>query len=316
MKGGPEYDARNYCMPPFFPVFEALEVHKHHILIRKHTSAHLPYSDFNVTSLVAYNTEGASAVCVHNDNLIIRLADYQSKQPLLSFMGTSRINETIEDLLLHTKNEHLPPVLKLVPEVTATMADPSRFSIEEDRDNHDYILSIASLINMKGSRLKPYRNLVTRFHKTCRAETRPLDLQDPHTQNALNSLFLRWVRQKGIDFAEAKNEYTALNRALHTHPYCELMGIGVFVDGTLMGFSIFEILQNGHSMLHFEKADTKTCVGIYQYLMYQTACFLQKHGCVFLNYQQDLGIPGLRKAKMSFGEPAHLKKFSITWRNN
>ena len=59
-------------------------------------------------------------------------------------------------------------------------------------------------------------------------------------------------------------------------------------------------------MGHFGKID-EDCPGLFQYLECVTAQYLKKRGCKYMNYEQDLGLPGLRESKISWGPSFFLK---------
>ena len=84
------------------------------------------------------------------------------------------------------------------------------------------------------------------------------------------------------------------------------------MDQVLVGFSIIEVAHDGYGFIQFEKADT-TFVGVFQYLKRETARVLQAAGCRFINYEQDLGIAGIRKAKLSYHPVYMLKKFAVSY---
>jgi hypothetical protein len=83
----------------------------------------------------------------------------------------------------------------------------------------------------------------------------------------------------------------------------------VFVDGLLRGFTVFEQVTKEYAILSFQKAD-KSYPGIFEFLNHSIALYLHKRGCMFMNMEQDLGIPGLRQAKRKY-DPTYLKKYSI-----
>jgi len=46
-------------------------------------------------------------------------------------------------------------------------------------------------------------------------------------------------------------------------------------------------------------------------LMYLSGKHLQEHGIKYFNFEQDLGIANLRKAKRKYKPPFYLKKFIV-----
>ena len=299
-------------MPSEFPIFEPLSIeHREHI--ETIAAQFDPYSDFNFTSLFSWNTAGSVATCMLNGNLVIRFEDYVTGKPFYSFLGTNDASGTSATLLAHMEKEGIRPEIKLLPSSSLGNIHPEKFLVTEDPDNHDYVLSIERLLTFSGSRLKPNRNLVTRFLKSYASETRTLDLSDPSMCKTLTDFFLEWARRKNLPESHTKNEFRAMSRALELSTTRALIGLGVYVDGALVGFTISERLHGAYGMLHFEKADPTRCVGIYQFLMRETAKILAVTGCELLNYQQDLGLQGLKTCKRGFHPSHYLRKYRVAW---
>ncbi len=300
-------------MPKIFPQFEPLDL-SHKPQVESLTSRFHPYSDFNFTSLFCYNTNGCVALSDLHGNVAVRFADYLTGLPFYSFIGDAYADETAHTLLTHARDEVGVAELKLVPESTAQNLDRNRFEVQEDPDNVDYILSVDRLKTYNGSVLKPCRNSVTRFLRSHIPETRLLDLANPEVQKELKTLFLAWAKQKKIPFDQTENEFKAISNIFKLPTYDRLVTIGVFVEGQLAGFSISEILANGYATTHFEKGNPSRHVGIYQYMTQETARILSTMECAFINYQQDMGLPGLKTYKKGYHPISYLKKFRVTWK--
>lgn len=300
-------------MPSAFPNFEPLGL-EHKPLVESYASKFPPYSDFNFTSLYCYNTTGSVGVCTLNDNLVVRFSDYLTCRPFYSFLGDVKTSETAHALLEHAKKEGGEAELKLVPESAVHGLDRAKFRVEEDGDNVDYVLSIDRLESYEGSKLKPHRNAVTRFLRSHRPETRRLDLTDPAIEEMLTTFFLHWVEQRKIPFSEAENEFKAMSNLFKLLPHEPIFGIGIFVDGTLAGFSISEILSEGYATIHYEKGDPSRYIGIYEYVTQETAKILSGMGCMHINYQQDMGLPGLKAYKKGYHPASYLRKFRVSWK--
>ena len=298
-------------MLPKFPNFVTLSInHKDHI--EKHISDHPPYSDFNFTSLISWSDENTK-VCQLNNNLVIKFKDYLTNQPFYTFIGLNKVNETIKTLLAATKKDNLYPHLKLIPEVTLK-TDPKlleEFEIAEDRNNFDYIYLLEEAREFKGNKHRGKRNFVNRFRKLYKSTHKLIDLNDPKTKQQILELFVVWRKEKGINNSEIEIEFTAIKKILDFSKDLSLVCVGLFIDEKLVAFSINEVLADGYAMSLFEKADT-TYQGIFPYLRQISAHYLINLGSKLLSHQQDLGIEGLRKSKLSYGPHSFLKKYTIT----
>lgn len=298
-------------MIPLFPKFEKLSI-KHKPHIEKHISKFPPYSDFNFSSLWSWSDE-ETYISELNDNLVIKFKNYITNEPFYTFIGTNQVNHTIKTLLEETEKRGLYPKLKLIPEV-ALKADPKildQFAIEEDRDNFDYIYLLEEAKEFKGNKHRAKRNFINRFKKLYNSHHQLIDLNNPEIQKDILDLFYTWQKIKGKRNEEVENELLAIKKMLQFSKDLKLICVGLHIDKRLVGFSINEILSDGYAMNLFEKADT-TYQGIFPYLKYISTLYLLELESKFLSHEQDLGIEGLRKSKMSYNPKFFLKKYTIS----
>ena len=59
----------------------------------------------------------------------------------------------------------------------------------------------------------------------------------------------------------------------YTKYFPDLIILGVYYKNELIGFTMNEISWDGYAVLHYEKADSNY-IGIFEYLMQQTAIYL------------------------------------------
>lgn len=294
-----------------FPQFKELELNDRE-LIESHTRKFLPYSDYNFTSLWSWNIKGETKFSELNGNLIVRFTDYLTGEPFYSFLGNHDLARTIDQLIDFVKGQGIKPVLRLLPEECVKKAIKSQFTIQEDLNSFDYILSIPELITYRGRSLRGKRNFVNRFRKLYQTTTTEFNINDKHIKKSIQELFSIWAGQKGLEPKEVENEFVALWRLLQTSKSPSLISVGIFIDNHLAGFSISEVLEASYAILHFEKADATSFTGIYPYIIQETARELAARGCRYLNYEQDLGLPGLKKSKESYHPCQLLKKYTLT----
>ena len=275
-----------------------------------------PYSDFNFTSLWSWDVDGRVGLCRLNDNLVARFVDYRDGRPLYSFLGTSRVDETI-DALLHASSEEVSEevheaALRWVPEVAVACAREGRLRLTPDPDQRDYIFALDRLCTFRGRDLAAKRNFVHRFQRTYTSRVEVLDWRCEGTRAQMAALFDTWAAEK----KDADRERRALERLLAAaEHFPSLLGVGVFIEDRLCAASVVEPLAHGYAIVHFEKADTQHFVGIGPYLVQRTAQVLFDHGCRWLNYEQDLGIEGLRRSKSSYAPARFLSKYTVERRS-
>ncbi|MCP4686977.1 MAG: DUF2156 domain-containing protein, partial [Desulfobacterales bacterium] len=89
-----------------------------------------------------------------------------------------------------------------------------------------------------------------------------------------------------------------------------LLGGALLVDGKMVAYTVAEPLPGDVVLIHFEKG-SQEFKGVYQAI---NQMFLENSGGAFkwVNREQDLENPGLRKAKRSYNPVDFQKKFHVT----
>lgn len=176
------------------------------------------------------------------------------------------------------------------------------YTVEEDRDNFDYLYLRKDLAALSGRKFHKKRNLVNAFVNNYRYEEGPLTREN--IADAFHVLD-EWRTQR-----DESGDYDAAKEALELMDTLDLHGYLVWVDGTPAAYTLGESLARGRSFaVHFEKAigDYK---GIYQFINRAFASILPRH-YKFINREQDLGDPGLRQAKMTYRPCGFVKKYRV-----
>ena len=84
---------------------------------------------------------------------------------------------------------------------------------------------------------------------------------------------------------------------------------GVYIDGNLEAFTIGEMLNEEMTLVHIEKANQEIR-GLYQFIN-QQFILNEFPDSKFVNREEDLGIAGLRKAKLSYHPLRFVEKYSV-----
>jgi hypothetical protein len=168
-----------------------------------------------------------------------------------------------------------------------------------DRANSDYVYRTADLRALPGKAYHAKRNQVRRFAELYAPEVRPLTADLASACLRVQEQWLEGQRNN----ESARDESTALVKALRHFDDLRLHGVGVLVGGSVVAFAIGEPLNSTTYVEHFEKA-LPGYPGAYQFLLQAFAQSLPE-GSPYLNREQDLSVEGLRRAKESW-RPAFL----------
>jgi uncharacterized protein len=298
-------------MLPVFPDLKKIELSDKE-LIEEFTKDFPPFNDFEFVSLWTYNIDGSNSISTLNNNFVIRIHDFITGKHFYTFIGTNKVGETAEILIQKSIEEGLNPTLKLIPEVNISSEPVNNLLVAEDPDNHEYILSVDEIAALEGGKFHDKRNLVNRFKRDNQGvQAKILDLRDNQTKEEVRTLFSLWAEQKEKDADEVAIELSAIEKLFGVAELGYLISIGVYVDGKLVGFSTCHPVQQDFVILSFEKGDI-SFRGIYEFINNELAKHLKELGFKYINYEQDLGIPGLRRSKMLWRPVSFLKKYIIS----
>ena len=188
--------------------------------------------------------------------------------------------------------------------------DPARFQVTEQEDLKDYLYDGEALRTLAGKKLHKKKNNYNAFLKAYegRVEYRRLCCSD---RDEVWKFLDDWRLKKGDDVEEHLDyEVRGIHEILKN---CSIMPVemgGVYVDNKLEAFSIgsFNPLEN-MAIIHIEKANPDMR-GLYQYI--NREFLIHAFPSVRLvNREDDLGLEGLRRAKMSYNPVDFARKYSV-----
>lgn len=181
---------------------------------------------------------------------------------------------------------------------------PGKFYFHTDRDNYDYVYKVEDLALLKGKRYQSKRNFVNRFwanHPDCRVL--PLD---ESTLPAVEQLLDEWYLSRVTAPGDFHLEQVAIQRGFDKMEPLGLEGIVLMENGKALAMAMGSFLCDTTFDIHFEKA-ADGVDGAYAAINQSFAKHLMDKypQLCWLNREDDLGIEGLRKAKLSY-HPDHL----------
>lgn len=181
-----------------------------------------------------------------------------------------------------------------------------QFAFESDRAMEDYIYNADDLRNLTGRRYQPKRNHINRFiaeYPDYRYEALTRDRFDECMQ-----LEREWRRAHGGRTSELCAEQKAMQRAFDHFEELEMLGGCIHVGDKLVAFT-FGSAVNDHTFdTHVEKADTEYD-GAFTIINKLFAQHLPER-FTLINREEDLGLDGLRQAKLSYHPAALQHKFT------
>jgi hypothetical protein len=279
---------------PVFPEFKPLEL-SDRAAIEAVVHSFPPYSDFSFTNLYAWNAQVSSL----HGNLAVRFTDYVWESPVLTFIGHHRQAETAMHLLGMAKAQCQPAVLRLVPACAAAALAEAGFAVTEDDAAADYVYAVEHIASMHEWSGHSVRQSIRQF--SARYPDYTVRHAPLHAIEAseFRALFALWAARKGYASPQASHEYHAFERFLRLAEPC-IETVGLYVDARLVGYSSFELLPGETAIVHFSKTDHAFHGGVGDILNWEEARLLHARGVKHYNWEQDLGLQGLRQSKMKY----------------
>lgn len=300
-------------MIPNFPKFKKIDIHDRSTIEAVIDARH-PYSTFNFTNIWAWDTKFTRLVSKLNDNLVFLFTDYTSQIPFLTFHGTHKPVHTVMELLDFAKEHKLHETLRFIGEETVNKLQGANLTVIADPNNFDYIFSTEKIAFPHTASMKTKRTLAKRFARENPNAVFEVSIFDTQTEkNRIREVLNQWKENKriGLKDYDIAHEEIALSRLLQSTTHNKLILSTVVLGKSILGFSIDELLPNKYVMGHFIKADVRY-KGIYEFLNEKTAGYLFTNDYLYWNWQQDLGLEGLRMLKQSYKPVDMFKKFEVS----
>lgn len=171
---------------------------------------------------------------------------------------------------------------------------PGKYIFEPSTTTQDYIYLTENLANLPGKKYHAKRNHISKFYRSY-----PDSRVEPVTaENACDALSVArlWCEENGIDVNEHA-EYAVIKEALDNLETFGMRGMILYVDEKPVAMTLGSEISRLCFDVNFEKA-LKDYDGSYAVINNEFAKTLTKYK--YLNREEDLGLEGLKKSKLSY----------------
>lgn len=182
---------------------------------------------------------------------------------------------------------------------------PAVFDFKENRDGEDYVYDINDLAELRGKKYHGKRNHLNRFYAA-----HPNFTQEPITENniaAVREMAAKWFEHREVPEGESFTlEKEALEKAFCYYKELELETLVLKENDEILAFTMASRPNNEWLDVHFEKAIIDL-EGGYTAINCEFAKYIRSKypEIKYLNREEDMGLEGLRKAKLSY-HPHHM----------
>ncbi len=183
---------------------------------------------------------------------------------------------------------------------------PGRFTFTADRNYFDYIYLRSELSGLGGKKFQPKRNHLNKFRKTYPY----YEYRELTPQLIPECLKLEEIWCRANECCEERilsAERQSMTYALTHMEVLDVTGGVLFVDGRIVAFTYGSPINSDTWDICVEKADIEV-EGSYAMINHEYVNHIGSQ-YVYVNREEDLGLEGLRKAKLSYHPYELLEKF-------
>ncbi len=293
---------------PEYPQIRDLQFDDKRILYHAFKTYPPQISEYTFTNLFVWRTTNPVQISqLDSSLLVLRYNSALNQMVLLPPIGTTPLLPLISILRNYVTNASPITLYGL----SLNQADAlKKVGVEtvETRDNWDYLYKVSDLIELPGEKYYTKRKNINKCLENNNLQYTPI------TSTVISQCLqmqTSWcnLRQCDIIPGLAAENYAVRETFLH-YDKLRVMGGAIIIEDRVEAFTIAEQLNDDTAVIHFEKANP-SIIGLYQ-VINQFFCAKTLRGYTYVNREQDLGLHGLRRAKMSYHPVSFVKKYQAT----
>ncbi|MGI5848730.1 MAG: DUF2156 domain-containing protein [Christensenellales bacterium] len=181
---------------------------------------------------------------------------------------------------------------------------PGEYVFTADRANFEYVYLSSDLCKLEGKKYHAKRNHINKLIKNHSFTYRRYTNDDYESCIALER---SWMQNKSNISEGLNQELIVIQNALLNLDALNLVCGLLFVDNMLQAFSIGEKFGDDMAIIHIEKANPDMS-GAYA-LINREFAINEWRDVKYINREEDMGLEGLRKAKLSYYPVFLIKKY-------
>jgi hypothetical protein len=269
----------------------------------KHYEKYPPvHSDNLVTTMVSWMEYADYHFAFLDDNLII----YSKIDDQIRFRPPSgefkkEVFDQVLELAKKQESDYPFGIIDLKTKGWMSKVYP-KIKFKEHRDFYEYVYLAEDLADLKGSDYAKIRNRLNKFKRNYAYK---LERISEDNFDEIREFLKRWCLWKDCESDPVlENEKKAILYSMDNFFELGLSGIAMRINGAVESIAVFERMNPDTAVVHYEKG-SPDYDGIYKAINAETAKIILGENIRFINRESDMGISGLRKAKLSY-RPHHM----------
>jgi hypothetical protein len=176
-----------------------------------------------------------------------------------------------------------------------------------DRNHFEYVYRATDLAELPGKNYLTIRRQISKFRRNCTNVVEPISREN---WEEVKRFLIEWCEWKGCESDQVlAHEKEAVFFAIDHFDELPLSGLAIRVFSKIGAISLYERLNSDTALVHFEKG-LPDCEGIYKAINNEAAIRLARK-FTYINRESDLGVAGLREAKMRYHPDHMVEVFSM-----
>ena len=258
--------------------------------------------NFTFANLVGWQFWFHTEVCVLPDAVVLRFTLDGERAYMLCMAGTPPCS-LLQALCVDSG--HRLTLLGLEDEAAQQLQQNAcregiHISVEPQRNQYDYIYRRADLAALQGGKLKAKRNHVNKFlSEYPDFQYRSLE---PSMFDDCRRLADLWREERGdtnpVYGDTIGAEHRVMENVFGNWDALGMLGGSIWIDGRLVAFTYGAPVTDDTIDVCVEKAD-RSVDGLFSVINQQFCAHLPEQ-YIYVNREEDMGLEGLRKAKLSY----------------
>ena len=269
--------------------------------------------EYSFANNMAWQRLNDTLICFYKDFYIC--CSFEDGQPYITFpagvknddLGKEKYIQFFSELKKYMEQQGRPLIVSSVNTENLEWIKEyygDKITWEYNRDGSDYIYNSSDLINLSGKKYHGKRNHIKRFMEN--------DWEfEPITSDNLDDCILfstQFYNNNENDYSAIVEQY-AIDLFFMNMDYLNLRGGVLKADNRIVGITIGEQLNSDTFVVHIEKA-LADVQGAYPMICNQFAK-ANAAELKYINREEDLGLEGLRKSKLSYKPAFMVDKYTV-----
>ncbi len=247
---------------------------------------------FGFNSLYLWREYFDTSYCIIENNIVVKGVT-QSEREILYFPHGINGNTDALFNVLEDNYDKLPEFSPLTEKnVDIILSRYPASQVKEISGKFEYVYNMDDLANLAGKKYHAKRNHISKFNGKYDYEYIQIDMSNIGVLRDATAHMFNLIDKS------PKEEYSAICNAIDNFGKLEMRACVIVSEGEFVAYSIGSLINKDVADIHFEKAD-RNFEGSYALV---NNLFVKRafSDVLFINREEDLGIEGLRKAKLSY----------------